>query len=189
MDDRFSARRLRRSFGAPPHPLRSLNGGASRSRLVLPFLSFFVLFGTFPIFLGFSRFVRGLSEDLPDLSFSSFSAYKQHLRGTVPKGSATQSGLGEGKWGRKKCRRIPRREGDWQGRVPKRSLHPKTPQNKRFGAPNFLGISPKLFAALRGIHPYLCTPVLPRLQLDLSQRKLGNPRVWKPPGLASLNKP
>ena len=27
--------------------------------------------------------------------------------------------LGEGKWGRKKCRRIPKREGDWQGRVPK----------------------------------------------------------------------
>ena len=36
------------------------NGGVSRSGLVLPFLSFFVLFGTFPIFLGFSRFVRGL---------------------------------------------------------------------------------------------------------------------------------
>ena len=72
--------------------------------------------------------------------------------------------LGEGKWGRKQCRRIPKREGDWQGRVPKRSLHPKTLQNKRFGAPNFLGISPKLFAALRGIHPYLCTPVLPRGQ-------------------------
>ena len=28
------------------------NGGVSRSGLVLPFLSFFVLFGTFPIFLG-----------------------------------------------------------------------------------------------------------------------------------------
>ena len=42
----------------------------------------------------------------------------------------------------------------------------KTLQNKRFGAPNFLGISPKLFAALRGIHPYLCTPVLPRGQLS-----------------------
>ena len=40
----------------------------------------------------------------------------------------------------------------------------KTLQNKRFGAPEFLGISPKLFAALRGIHPYLCTPVLPRGQ-------------------------
>ena len=71
-------------------------------------------------------------------------------------------GLGEGKWGRKKYRRIPKCEGDEQGRVPKRSLHPKTLQNKRFGAPNFLGISPKLFAALRRIHPYLCTPVLPR---------------------------
>ena len=30
--------------------------------------------------------------DFPDLSLSSFSAYEQHLRGTVPKGSATQSG-------------------------------------------------------------------------------------------------
>ena len=37
--------------------------------------SFFVLFGTFPIFSGFSRFVRGLSLDFPDWSFSSFSAY------------------------------------------------------------------------------------------------------------------
>ena len=35
------------------------NGGVSRSGLVLPLLSFFVLFGTFPIFLGFSRFARG----------------------------------------------------------------------------------------------------------------------------------
>ena len=51
------------------------NGGVSRSGLVLPFLSFFVLFGTFPIFLGFSRFARGWSRDFPDLSFSSFSAY------------------------------------------------------------------------------------------------------------------
>ena len=51
------------------------NGGASRSGLVLPFLSFFVLFATFPIFPGFSRFVRGWSRDFPDLSVSSFSAY------------------------------------------------------------------------------------------------------------------
>ena len=51
------------------------NGGVSRSGLVLPFLSFFVLFRTFPIFLGFSRFARGWSGDFPDLSFSSFSAY------------------------------------------------------------------------------------------------------------------
>ena len=49
--------------------------GVSRSGLVLPFLSFFVLFGTFPIFLGFSRFARGWSGDFPDWSFSSFSAY------------------------------------------------------------------------------------------------------------------
>ena len=32
------------------------------------------------------------------------------------------------------------------------------------------GISPKLFAALRGIHPYLCTPVLPR-----GHKKFGAP--------------
>ena len=37
------------------------NGGVSRSGLVRPFLSFFVLFGTFPIFVGFSRFARGRS--------------------------------------------------------------------------------------------------------------------------------
>ena len=42
------------------------NRGVSRSRLVLPFLSFFVLFGTFLIFLGFflicSGMVRGFSR-------------------------------------------------------------------------------------------------------------------------------
>ncbi len=64
-------------FGNPPGPLNGgvSNGGVSRSGLVLPFLSFFVLFGTFPIFPGFSRFARGWSGDFPDLSFSSFSAY------------------------------------------------------------------------------------------------------------------
>ena len=51
------------------------NGGVSRSGLVLPFLSFFVLFGTFPIFPGFSRFARGWSGDFPDSSLFRFSAY------------------------------------------------------------------------------------------------------------------
>ena len=83
-----------------------------------------------------------------------------------------RSEFGEEKWGRKKCRRIPNRVGDWQGRVPKRSLPRKTLQNKRFGAPNFWGISPKLFAALRGIHPYLCTPVLPLGQWKRSALQL-----------------
>ena len=85
-------------FQGPPNGGVS-NGGVSRSGLVLPFLSFFVLFCPFLSFFvllglsrGFSRFVRGLSGDFPDWSFSSFSAYYQHLRGTVPKGSATQSG-------------------------------------------------------------------------------------------------
>ena len=62
--------------------------------------------------------------------------------------------LGEGKWGRKKYRRIPKCEGDWQGRVPMCSLPRKTLQNEGFGAPKFSGISPKLFAALRRIQPY-----------------------------------
>ena len=45
----------------PQGPLNrgASNGGVSRSGLFCPFLSFFVLFGTFPIFPGFSRFVRG----------------------------------------------------------------------------------------------------------------------------------
>ena len=68
-----------RSLGYPIYqgPLNGgvSNGGVSRSGLVLPFLSFFVLFGTFPIFLGFSRFARGCSGDFPDWFFSSFSAY------------------------------------------------------------------------------------------------------------------
>ena len=59
----------------------------------------FVLFGAFLIFPGFSRFARGWSGDFPDLSLSSFSAFKQQLRGTVPKGSATQSGPFEKKVG------------------------------------------------------------------------------------------
>ena len=46
------------------------DGGVSRSGLVLPFLSFFVLSVSFPIFWGFSRSVRGLSGHFPDLSFS-----------------------------------------------------------------------------------------------------------------------
>ena len=66
--------------------------GGFRGLNVSFLLSFFVPFDTFPIFAGFSRFVRGFSGDLPDLSFCSFAAYEQHLRGTVPKGSATQSG-------------------------------------------------------------------------------------------------
>ena len=35
----------------------------------------------------------------------------------------------------------------------------------------FRGISPKLFAALRGIHPSLSTPVLPRFKQKLSRNK------------------
>ena len=56
------------------------------------FLFLFCPFWDFPDFLVFSRFARGWSGDFLDLSFSSFSAYEEHVRGTVPKGSATQSG-------------------------------------------------------------------------------------------------
>ena len=49
------------------------------------FLSFFVLFGTFPIFRDFPRFARGLSGNFPDLSF---------FPGPFPKKSGTQLGLG-----------------------------------------------------------------------------------------------
>ena len=53
------------------------NGSDSKSRaakrdLSFLFLSFFVLFGTFPIFLGFSRFARGWSGDFPDSSLFLF---------------------------------------------------------------------------------------------------------------------
>ena len=78
----------------------------------------------------------------PSLFYCNVIFYRIHL-------------LGEAKWGCKKCRRIPKCEGDWQGRVPKCSLPRKKPlQNKGFGAPKFSGISPKLCAALRRIHPY-----------------------------------
>ena len=63
-----------RYYQGPPNGGVS-NGGVSRSGLVLPFLSFFVLFGTFPIFAGFSQFARGWSRDFPDSSRFSFSAY------------------------------------------------------------------------------------------------------------------
>ena len=47
---------------------------------------------------------------------------------------------GRGSWGRKKCRRIPKREGDWQGTSPKVFSLPKTSSKEgvwNFGAPNF----------------------------------------------------
>ena len=48
-------------------------GGASRSGLVLPFLSFFCLFRDFPDLLG----------DGPGIFLISLSAYKEPLRGTI----------------------------------------------------------------------------------------------------------
>ena len=60
--------------------------------LFCPFLSLFVLFGAFPIFPGFPDLLGDGPGIFPIRPFSSFSAYRQRLRGTVPKGSATQSG-------------------------------------------------------------------------------------------------
>ena len=68
--------------------------------------------------------------------------------------------LREGKLGRTKYRRIPKCEGDKQGRVPKCSLPPKL-FKQGIWTSHFSGISPKLFSdtALRRIQPYLPTPV------------------------------
>ena len=52
-------------------------------------------------------------------------------------------------------------------------------QNKRFGAPNFLGISPTLFAALRGIHPYLCTPALDQFKRNFKLFQRGGATQWR----------
>ena len=74
------------------------NGGVPRSGLVLPFLSFFVLFGTFPILLGFSRFARGRSGDFPDcpfpLSWPIKSTYEEQSR----KGPRHNLDLSRKKW-------------------------------------------------------------------------------------------
>ena len=69
--ERFQSANAEQNFQGPLNGGVS-NGGVSRSGLVLPFLSFFVLLG---LSWGFSRFARGWSGDFPDLSFSSFSAY------------------------------------------------------------------------------------------------------------------
>ena len=95
------------------------------------------------------------AEDFSDLTFNGFYSISGYP-GYPP------NSWGRGSRGRKKCRRIPKCEGDWQGPAPKCSLPRQTLQNKEFGAPDFWGTCPKLFAALRGIHPYLCTPALPR---------------------------
>ena len=50
--------------------------------------------------------------------------------------------LGEGKWGRKKCRRIPKCGGDWQGRVPKCSLPRKLFKTRDLELPIFEGSVP-----------------------------------------------
>ena len=66
--------------------------GVSRSGLVLPCLSFFVLFGTFPIFLGFSRFARGWSGDFPICPFPLSRPIKSTYEEQSRKGPRHKSG-------------------------------------------------------------------------------------------------
>ena len=70
--------------------------------------------------------------------------------------------LGKGKWGRKKCRRIPKCEGDWQGRVPKCSLPRKKKKlfkTRDLELPIFEGSVPSCSPHSAGytrtsVHPY-----------------------------------
>ena len=68
------------------------NWGVSRSGLVLPFLSFFVPFGTFPIFWDFPDLLGDGPGIFPICPFPLSRPIKSTYEATVPKGSATQSG-------------------------------------------------------------------------------------------------
>ena len=77
--------------------------------------------------------------------------------------------LGEGTWGCTKYKRVSKREEDWKGGVPKRSLPKRslprsTLQNKKCGAPILREICPKLLPTLLGVHSYLFKPALPQGQ-------------------------
>ena len=74
------------------------NGGVSRSGLVLPFLSFFVLFGTFPIVLGFSRFARGWPGIFPIRPFSLSQPIKSTCEEESRKGPRHNLDLSRKKW-------------------------------------------------------------------------------------------
>ena len=73
-------------------------------------------------------------------------------------------GIGGGDVGAYKVQAYPKVWGRLEGTSLKVFPPQKTLQNKGVGAPIFWGISPKLLVALRGIHPYLSTPILPRGQ-------------------------
>ena len=69
------------------------------------------------------------------------------------------SKLGEGKWGCKKCRRIPKREGDWQRRVPKCCLPENLFKTRDLELPIFEGSLPSCSPHSAGytrtsVHPY-----------------------------------
>ena len=64
-----------------------------------------------------------------------------------------------------KVEAYPRGWGRLEGTSPKVSLPQKKSLKQGIWSPHFWGISPKLFGALRGIHPYLSTPILPRGQI------------------------
>ena len=75
------------------------NGGVSRSGLVLPFLSFFVLFGTFPIFPGFSRFAPGTGPGIfPICPFPLSRPIKSTYEEQSRKGPRHNPDLSRKKW-------------------------------------------------------------------------------------------
>ena len=70
--------------------------------------------------------------------------------------------LGEGKWGCQKCRRIPKREGDWQGRVPSVLFPEKLFKTKDLELPIFAGSLPSCSPHFAGYIPlYTCTSPWP----------------------------
>ena len=87
-------------FGISQGPLNGgvSNGGVSRSGLVLPFLSFFVLFGTFPIFLGFSRLLGDGPGIFPICSFPLSRPIKSTYEEQSRKGPRHNLDLSRKKW-------------------------------------------------------------------------------------------
>ena len=103
----FIAPRFVSCSSSPPKSQEPLNGGVSNGGfpdldLSFLFCPFFFLFGTFPIFLGFSRFARGWSGDFPDSSLLSFSPNSRPIKSTYKeesrKGPRHNRDLSQKKW-------------------------------------------------------------------------------------------
>ena len=74
------------------------NGGVSRSGLVLPFSSFFVLFGTFPDFSGIFPICSGMVRGFSDLSFPLSRPIKSTYEEQSRKGPRHNLDLSRKKW-------------------------------------------------------------------------------------------